>query len=112
MAMNIMIKGGWRFNRKDYSPPVMKYLTNQIENRRHFVEIGKGAEKGPRFKDTSGIVARVISNYSEEQFMADPILTVDAMLVDAARSDWWYSNEKDYLDERQDSDGYEENDDE
>jgi len=93
-----IIKGGWAFDRTAYSLPIMKYLVNEIENRRSTVVLPEDTEIGMRFKDTHCIVVRVTSNYSEEEFMACPGLVIDSMLIDAARADFWYNHKKQYED--------------
>jgi len=109
-----ILKGGMSMNAPKYSEPVRRFAVEQIKNRRPLmVELSGDAIRGVRFNDDNGVVARIESNYTEEEFMACPGPVVDAMLIDAAQSDHWYTFEKRY----EDGDDYgpdsdEENDDE
>jgi len=97
-----ILKGGWRMDAPAYSVPVRRFLIEQIKNRRPLVEIYGDALRGVRFNDDISVSIRVESNYDEETFMACPAMVVDAMLLDAAQSDYWYTFEKDYDDEPDD----------
>ena len=95
-----------------YSLPVARYAFEQIENRRPLVDIGADAERGVRFKDNRSVLIRLESNFTEEEFMADTVGTVDAMLIDAAQSDYWYTFEKKYEDDYDETNDDSEQDDE
>jgi len=90
------IKSGWTFDRIRYQPAVERFARRTIDERRPFVALPAEAERGARFNSDDAVYARVESNYTEEEYMSCPGLATDAMLIDAARSDWWYSNEKEY----------------
>jgi len=103
-----ILKGGMSMDAPKYSEPVRRFAVEQIKNRQSTVDIpvdtvyhqchahGSNMEKGVRFNDDLGILWRLESQATEEEFMADPILTVDSALMDAAASDYWYTHEKDY----------------
>lgn len=99
---------GMRMDAVKYAEPVRRYALEQIRNRRDSFVLPAEAEKDVRFKDDAGVLWRIESHYTEEEFMACPGVAVDAGLLDAAQSDWWYNHEKDYGDEPD----YDEGDDE
>ena len=89
-------KGGWTFDRIRYQSAVERFARRLIDERRPFIRLDGGAARGARFNSDDAVYVRVESNYTEEEFMACPGLAIDAMLADAAKSDWWYANEKEH----------------
>lgn len=92
-------RGGMRFDAAKYIEPVRRLAIEEIRNRRESLELPKETIRGARFKSDEGVLWRIESNYTEEEFMGCPRVAVDTMLIDAAESDWWYTYEKDYGDE-------------
>lgn len=92
------IKGGWSMDRVAYQPAVVRFTQRLMLERRLLLLLPDDAERGCRFNSDDAVMARIESNYTEEEFMACPGLAVDAMLADAAKSDYWYSHEKEYYD--------------
>src|SRR5882672_2583521 len=91
-----LIKGGWIFDRARYQPAVERFARQLIDERRPFLILPNEAERGVRFNSDDAVMARIESNYTEEEYMSCPGLATDAMLLDAARSDSWYAHDKDY----------------
>jgi hypothetical protein len=91
-----IVKGGWTFDRIRYQPAVERLARRLIDERRPFLVLPAEAERGPRFNSDDAIYARIESNYEEEEFMGCPGTAVDAMLIDAGQSDYWYHFDKDY----------------
>jgi len=91
-----LIKGGWRMNRVIYSEFARKVFDEAIAHRRPTLIIPADHTRGTRFNSNDAILIRLESNYTEDAFMRCPGMAVDAMLIDAAHSDWWYDNEKCY----------------
>jgi hypothetical protein len=94
-----------------YQPAVVKFALASIGARRLFVALPEEAERGVRFNSDDAIMTRIESNYIEEEFMSCPGRAVDAMLIDAAQSDYWYSHDKDYGDDLSETKNLEEEDD-
>jgi hypothetical protein len=101
-------KGGWKMDRVRYSYAATELAVRLMAQRRPMLVLPEEAERGSRFYDNEAILARLEAHYTEVEFMACPGLTVDAMLIDAGKADWWYTNEEHY---REDF-GIEEGDDE
>src|SRR5258708_37516976 len=91
-------KGDWRFDRVVYSASVLHFLTAEIENRRPFIVLPMEVERGARFNDDGAVIARIESNYTEEEFMACPRLYFVNMLFYAAKSDYWDNHVGNYED--------------
>ena len=91
--------GGWRVDRIRYSYEATDLAVRLMAQRRPTLVLPEEAERGSRFSDNGAILARLESHYTEVEFMACPGLAVDTMLIDAGKADWWYSNEKDYLED-------------
>src|SRR5882762_3032683 len=92
-------KSGWLLNREQFSGAAILLLYGHLDYRRHAVALPYDAVKGHRFNDDVDTLARLESMFSETQFMACPGARIDAALLDAARADWWYSQEKSYDDD-------------
>lgn len=60
------------------------------------VKLPDNTERGVRFNDTAGVLWRLESMFGEDEFAHNPVGVIEAALIDAAKSDYWYSNEKDY----------------
>ena len=98
-----IIKGGMRIGAANYIEPVQRFAIGEIRNRRDSIPLPKDTLRGGRFNNDEAILWRLESNYTEEEFMSCPGLAVDAMLIAAAGSDWWYTYEKEYIDRDYDS---------
>jgi len=92
------IKSGWMLDRVKYQPAVERFARRLMDERRPFLSLPEGAERGVRFNSDDAVMARIESNYTEEEFMSCPGLYIENMLIDAAKSDFWYSYEIDYND--------------
>jgi hypothetical protein len=81
----------------------IKYST---ENRAHVIEIihtirdrvllPTEAMKGSRFNNDDHVMWVLESQTKEEEFIHDPVFFVCKALVESAKSDHWYTHEKDY----------------
>lgn len=94
------LRGGWTIDRIAYSP-IWQHTARELIPvvRRTLDDLPSDALQGIRFRDNESILVRVESMFSEPEFMTSPRACISAALVDAARSDYWYANEKDYGDE-------------
>lgn len=90
------MKGGWTMDRVKYSEWALYVAVRLIERRRPYMQLPDDAERGVRFNSNDAILARLESNYTEIEFNVCPGLSVEAMLLDAAKSDYWYAHDKDY----------------
>jgi hypothetical protein len=100
----IKLKGGWAMDREKFSPLACELMALMIDNRRASLRLPDDALQGPRFKDSTAILARLESMFTEAEFVVAPGEKIDAALIDAARADHWYTYEKEY----DTYDGYEE----
>lgn len=90
-------------NAPKYSDTTKQIVLSLLKVLRDRVVIPNGAIKGIRFSDDSDVLAILQSQCTEEVFVEDPVFEVTRALVEAARTDYWYSFEKGYeLDEYED----------
>ena len=92
------LKGGWAMDRTPFSTLARNVVEVAIGSRRSRAALPDDALADVRFKDDGAILARLESMFSEEEFMADIGPCIDKALLDAARSDYWYTYEKKYED--------------
>jgi len=68
-------------------------LMHELRDR---VVLPHDAEKGTRFNDDNHTLWVLESETKETEFVLDPAFHVSRALVESARSDHWYSHEKDW----------------
>lgn len=95
-TMDSKISGGWSMGRMPYSSVARDLIFAMIDARRPVFILPANAERGMRFNDNNTILARLESMFTMDEFTACPGLRIDAALIDAAQSDYWYSHEKQY----------------
>lgn len=94
--MEPKVKGGWAMNRELFSIDARSVFEVAVNHRRLGIVLSDDAIRGVRFNDDVAILARLESMFTEAEFMACPGTRIDSALIDAAQSDHWYTNEKDY----------------
>lgn len=87
---------GMSMDAAKYSEDLRAVALELIRAARPGVQLPTNAERGPRFMYDDGILWRLESMTSEDDFVHDPIKGIMGALIDAAQSDYWYSHEKDY----------------
>lgn len=92
----IKIESGWAMYRDLFSEQARRVLDSMIDSQRSALKLPTNTLRGGRFNDNAGILARLESRFSEEEFMGCPGPCIDKALIDAAQSDWWYDTQKDY----------------
>lgn len=100
------LNSGIDMNAVKYAADVREVVVSLIGHARDVVKLPAEAEKGLRFYHTEGVLARVESMFSEDEFIHDPLVAVNAALIDACKADYWYSHEKEW-DMIQEEDEYE-----
>lgn len=77
-----------------------------LPHTRKAVVLPTDAERGSEFNNDDRVLWRLESMFSEDEFCHDPIGTLSAALLDAAKSDHWYTHEKewDMIQETEDED--------
>lgn len=90
------IPGGMSANAVKYHDDVRQVALSLIGHARVVVALPMEAERGVRFNYTEGVLWRLESMFSEDEFLREPLQSVDGALIDAARSDWHYTHEKEY----------------
>lgn len=101
------LQGGMSMDAVKFHPDVREVAIALIDCARELVELPMEAERGVRFNYTPGVLWRAESMFSEDDFLREPLRVVFGALIDAARSDYWYSHEKDYSYETEVEDEYE-----
>lgn len=105
------LPGGWSMDRVAYSPAGEANALEYIKRMRLVVELPRtDAMAGSRFDSDDVVYVRLESMYAEVEFNQWPMACVEAALIDAAQSDYWYTNEKDYGREDEPFEEPEEND--
>jgi hypothetical protein len=84
--------------RKLFSEDARDVFAIAVEHRRTMLQLPVDAMRGTRFSSDEAVLVRVESACTEAQFMACPGPSIDAALIDAGRSDFWYAHEKRYDD--------------
>lgn len=83
--------------RKAYSRAAKDNAIEYIQRMRSVIELPhNSAMAGSRFDNDDAVYARLESMYAEAEFNNWPMACVEAALIDAAQSDYWYQNEKQY----------------
>jgi hypothetical protein len=105
--LNMKLQGGLDMNAERFSDDVREVVKDLLPHVRLVAQLPKEAEAGPRFHSTDTMLWRVESMFSEDEFLREPLKVIEAALIDAARSDWWYAHEKecDYPQEDYESEG-------
>lgn len=80
-----------------YAGDVQEVAISMIRHARKVIALPDGTECGTRFNSDEMTLRRLESMFSETEFIHEPLNTVEAALLDAAKSDYWYSNEKEYV---------------
>lgn len=83
-------------NASPYNEGLRQVALQLILHARELVELPPYAEKGVRFYHNDGVLWRLESARSEDDFVLDPVAAVFGALIDAAQSDYWYSHEKEW----------------
>lgn len=92
-------------DRVAYRPMSKAHAYELIKQIRDTIELPvTDAMIGERFKSDDAVYVRLESMYAEGEFMRCPRASVEGALIDAAQSDYWYANEKDYEDDDIDQD--------
>ena len=100
------IAEGVYVNRATFSEYARKVFDIAVNHRRSLIVLPSNTDRGLRFNDNTHILSLLESMVTETEFMACPGLAIDGSLIGAARSDFWYVNEKEY-----DGDSYEDEED-
>lgn len=79
-----------------YTTGLREVALELIPYTREAIALPSGAIKGSRFNDSMAVLWRLESMFSEDDFVHDPIGTISSALLDAAKSDYWYTQEKDW----------------
>lgn len=90
------LPGGINLNAVKFAEDVQEVALSMIGHVRKVVKLPADAEQGMRFNDDQMTLLRLESMFSEAEFIHEPISTVEAALIDAAKSDAWHSKEKDW----------------
>lgn len=88
-------------DRITFSEYARKVFDVAVNHRRSIISLPNGTDRGFRFNDNSHVLSLLESTVTEAEFMSCPGSAIDGSLIGAAKSDFWYSNEKEY-----DSDDY------
>lgn len=83
-------------DRVPYSPKSKQLAYDLLPLMRSLVELPDDALRGVRFNSDDSVFVRLESQVTEEEFMIQPRSSLFEVLIDAARADSWYENEKDY----------------
>jgi len=93
------LPGGWSMDRIAYSEAAKGNALDYIKRIRRTVELPKtDAMAGVRFDSDDAVYVRLESMYDEVIFSRFPMACVEAALIDAAQSDYFYEYEKEYED--------------
>jgi hypothetical protein len=90
--------GGLWIDAPKYSTENREKAINLINGLRSIINLPNKAEKGTIFKYTQGVLWRLESLSTEQEFLEYPVFNVTDALIDAAKSDYWYRYEKQYKD--------------
>lgn len=90
------VPGGMDMSAVKFSDDVRDVALSLIGHAREVVKLPEWAERGVRFNHDAGVLWRLESMFDEDTFLRNPLPAVEAALVDAAKSDYWYTQEKDY----------------
>lgn len=90
------LPGGMDANAVKFRDDLRAVALELMPHARLVVKLPDEAERGSRFNDNAGVLWRLESMFDADDFAIDPINTINAALIDAAKSDWYYSHEKDY----------------
>src|ERR1700690_3542251 len=94
--MAVKVPGGWSMDRVLFTEAARKVFEIAVDHRRQGLKLPDDTLRGVRFNDNGAILARLESMFSEAEFMECPGTRIDAALIDAGQSDYWYSYEKKY----------------
>lgn len=87
---------GMDVNAVEYHTDVRAVAVALIDAARGLIILPEGTMRGDRFNYTQGVLWRVESMFKEDEFIHDPVAAINAALLDAAKSDYWYLHEKEY----------------
>lgn len=79
-----------------YSDDVRALAREFIILTREHVQLPADAERGVRYDYNDGVLWRLEGMFTEDEFLNDAVHAVEMALIDAAKSDYWYSHEKEY----------------
>lgn len=85
---------GLRTDAPKYSPTVKEHVIEVTHDMRPYAYLADDAEPGMRFNNDDHIVWLLESNIPESQLNGNTHQWVLAALMEAARSDYWYTHEK------------------
>jgi hypothetical protein len=92
------LQGGLDVNAVPFTDGMREVAIELMQHARKAIVLSNEAERGARFNNDCDVLWRLESMFDECDFANDPIGTLVAALVDAAKSDFWYSHEKEYDD--------------
>lgn len=90
------LPGGLDMNAVRFAEDVRQVVLDLLPHARLVVVLPDEAERGSRFNNNETTLWRIESMFSEDDFLREPLKTIEAALVDAAKSDYWYTHEKDW----------------
>jgi hypothetical protein len=90
------LQGGMDMEAGKYEPEIQALALELIGHTRDVVKLPSDAEKGARFNNTTEVLWRLESMFTEDDFLGDTIHTIELALLDAAKADYWYANEKEW----------------
>lgn len=105
-GLTMKVPGGTVMNVVMFEQGIQEVAISLIGFARELVDLPVEAEKGSRFNDTANVLWRLESMFSEDEFVHDSVKTINAALIDAAKSDYWYAHEEQW-DYTYDADEYE-----
>ena len=83
-------------DRKQYDAETKQLALEAIDSLRPTVYLPPEAEAGRRFKNSEWVLALLESATPQSEFLRFPIRAIEAALLKAAQSDWYYNHEKKY----------------
>lgn len=87
---------GLRTDAPKYSQATKDHVTDVVKELRPYIFRTDSMERGSRFNSNEYIIWILESNFDEKTLMSNTYQWVLAALIEAGKSDYWYSNEKDW----------------